>query len=482
MSRRFLAFLVSLVLAFALLAGCSQSAPAPTTAPATRPPAASAPTSASGPAQQATTPAASSAATPAATSAAAQSQFNWKQFSGQKIVLLVEQHPWTTAIQPLISQFETLTGIQVETQVFTEQQQRQKSQIALQAKSPEFDVFMSLKSFEGWKYARAGYYEPLEPYLNNPQLTPSDFDSKDFLAGAFNGEKIDGKLYGLPIIVEGPVIFYRSDLFKQYNIAPPKTMADIETAAAAIKKDSNGSIYGVTLRGLPQAVAYTFGPFYHNEGLQWLTSDNKPQLSDPKGVAALDYYGKLAREYGPPGVVQYSFYQSSSLFASGKVGMEIESSNELSTIIDPKSSQVVGKVDVIPFPPGPGGDHPTELQWGISMNAFSQHKDAAWLFMVWATSKQMEADLALKGIASPRASSWETSQFKASLTDQLRKDWAAAVQHTVAVGNAEVGPPAVDEPQVRQIIGDMVDSVILGQSTAADAAKKADAALAPLVK
>lgn len=480
MSRRHLAFLVSLVLALALLAGCSQSAPTPTAPPAAQPTAASAPTSAPAPAAQATTPAGTTA--PAGTSTASQGQFNWKQFSGQKIVLLVEQHPWTTAIQPYLSQFETLTGIQVSTEVFTEQQQRQKSQIALQAKSPEFDVYMSLKSFEGLKYAKAGYYEPLEPYLNNPKLTPPDYDAKDFLAGAFNGEKINGTLYGLPIIVEGPVIYYRSDLFKQYGITPPKTMADIETAAAAIKKDSNGSIYGVTLRGLPQAVAYTFGPFYHNQGLQWLSSDNKPQLSDPKGVAALDYYAKLARDYGPPGIVQYSFYQSSSLFASGKAGMEIESSNELSTIIDPKSSQVVGKVDVIPFPPGPGGDHPTELQWGISMNPYSQHKDAAWLFMVWATSKQMEADLALKGIASPRVSSWETSQFQASLTDQLRKDWAAAVQHTVAVGNPEVGPPAVDQPQVRQIIGDMVDSVILGQSTAADAAKKADTALAPLVK
>ncbi len=468
MNPRSFARLAPMILGVFLLAACSSTAPAsPTAAPAAKAPApaASAPTSA-----------------PAATSAPASGQFNWKQFSGQKIVLLLEQHPWTTAIQPYIPEFEKLTGITVETQIYTEQQQRQKSLIALQAKSPEFDVFQSLKSLEGWKYARAGYYEPLESYLSNPKLTPPDYDQNDFQAGPFNGEKIDGKQVGLPIIVEGPVIFYRKDLFQQYGVTPPKTMADIETAAAAIQKATNGEVKGVTLRGLPPAVAYTFGPFFHNEGLQWLSADGKSQLSDPKGVQAIDYYAKLANEYGPQGVVQYSFYQSSSLFASGKVGMEIESSNELSTILDPKNSQVVNKVGVIPFPPGPGGDHPTELQWGISMNAFSQHKGAAWLFMVWATSKDMQAKLALKGIASPRASSWKTPEFQASLDSPTRKEWADAVQHTLAVGNGEVGPPAVEEAQVRQIIGDMIDSVILKQATAADAAKKADAALDPLVK
>lgn len=470
--HRSLAFAATIALAIALVTSCSSAAPTPTAAPATKAPAAPAATTAP------------SGAAPAATSASAApaGQFNWKQFSGQKIVLLLEQHPWTTAIQPYLSEFENLTGIKVETQILTEQQQRQKSQIALQAKSPEFDVFQSLKSYEGWKYGRAGYYEPLESYLSDPALTPADYDQKDFLAGAFNGEKIDGKLFGLPTIVEGPVIFYRTDLFQQYNVTPPKTVADIEKAAAAIKNGTKGDIAGVTLRGLPASVAYTFGPFFHNQGLDWLTADRKPQMSSPKGVEAIDYYSKLAREYGPPGIVQYSFYQSSSLFASGKVGMEIESSNELSTIIDPKNSQVVGKVGVIPFPPGPGGDHPTQLQWGISVNAFSQNKKAAWLFMVWSTSKKMQADLALKGIASPRSSAWETPEFKASTGDQLKKDWAAAVQHTVSAGTGEVGPPAADQPQVRQIIGDMIDSVILNQATAADAAKKADAALAPLVQ
>ncbi len=477
-----LAFLATFVIGALLLAAACSSGSAPAPSDSSKP-AAPAATSASAPeAAPAATKAPAAAPAPASTSAPASAQFDWKQFSGQKIVLLLEQHPWTTAIQPYIPEFEKLTGITVETQIFTEQQQRQKSLIALQAKSPEFDVFQSLKSLEGWKYARAGYYEPLESYLSNPKLTPPDYDQSDFLAGPFNGEKIDGKLVGTPIIVEGPVIFYRKDLFQKYNVTPPKTMADIETAAAAIQKATNGEVRGVTLRGLPPSVAYTFGTFFHNQGLQWLTADGKSQLSDPKGVQAIDYYTKLARDYGPEGVVQYSFYQSSSFFASGKVGMEIESSNELATILDPKSSQVADKVGVVPFPPGPGGDHPTELQWGISMNAFSQHKGAAWLFMAWATSKKMQADLALKGIAGPRDSSWKTPEFQTSLNSPTRKEWADAVQHTLANGNGEVGPPAVEEAQVRQIIGDMIDSVILQQATALDAAKKADAALDPLVK
>ncbi|WAH35187.1 ABC transporter substrate-binding protein [Alicyclobacillus dauci] len=400
--------------------------------------------------------------------------FNWKQDSGQTINLLVEQHPWTTAIKPYISEFENQTGIKVNLEIYPEQQARQKALISLQSHSSDFDVFMSLKSLEGLQYQKAGYYTDLTPFLNNPKLTAPGYNLSDFENGPLAGETINNKLVGLPIIVEGPVIFYRKDLFSKYNIPIPKTISDLTTAAAQIEKDTNGSIYGITLRGLPAAVAYTYGPFFHDMGAHWYNSNGKSDLASPSGVKALQLYADLASQYGPPGVVNYTFTQSSSLFEQGKVGMELDSSNEFSSLTNAQQSRVSNDIGVIPFPAGPGGNHPTELQWGISMNSFSQHKDAAWLFMQWSTSQSMQLKLAMKGIASPRTSSWSDPQFQATLKNDEYKQWADAVTETLKNGDPNVGPPAVNESQVRTIIGNMVDSVILKQSTAEQAAQSAD--------
>jgi multiple sugar transport system substrate-binding protein len=95
--------------------------------------------------------------------------------------------------------------------------------------------------------------------------------------------------------------------------------------------------------------------------------------------------------------------------------------------------------------------------------------------MQWATSKAMEARLALKGIAPPRASVADSPAYKAWL-DQLpaRGEWQMLIDTMAATGTSEVGPPIDRQPQARQIIGEAVDHVLLGQASAKDAACQAD--------
>lgn len=409
-------------------------------------------------------------------------QANSSTTKGETITLLASKHPWTTSIQPYLQDFEKQTGIKVNVQMLTEQQTRDKALMTFQAKSPDVDVFMSLKSLEGLAYEKAGYYEPLDNYVKDEKQTPKTYKFEDFMKGPIDGERVEGKLVGIPIIVEGPVVYYRKDLFNQYNIPVPQKLDDLVTAAKTIKEKSNGEVIGAAIRGLPPSVAYTFGPFIHNMGIEWLDKNGQPNFDKPEAVKAIELYSTLAGQYGPPGVVNNSFYQSSSLFAQGKVAMEIESSNELSTITDPSGSRVIDKLGVIPIPPGPGGNHPTILQWGISISAFSQHKDAAWKFVQWATSPEMQLKLAQKGIASPRQSSWDNQEFKNSLKETYQKEWAAALENVMQNGNPEVGPPAVQEAEARKVLGDAIDTVILGQVTPEKASQNIQQQLVEVLK
>src|SRR5699024_1001105 len=149
----------------------------------------------------------------------------------------------------------------------------------------------------------------------------------------------------------------------------------------------------ITLRGAAPAIAFDFGPFFHGEGLEWTNDDGTANFDQPGAVEAIDKYATLVRDFGPNGVINYSFTESSNLFAQGKVAMELESSNELNSVFDPEKSTVSDSVGVAKMPAGSVEAAPTALSWGVTMSPFSENKDAAWEFLQWATSPETQLEL-----------------------------------------------------------------------------------------
>ena len=62
----------------------------------------------------------------------------------------------------------------------------------------------------------------------------------------------------------------------------------------------------------------------------------------------------------------------------------------------------------------------------------------------------------------------------------MREAWAGLLKQMGATGTSEVGPPLERQPQAREIVGDAVDSVLLGQASAHDAACNADKQIAAM--
>jgi multiple sugar transport system substrate-binding protein len=393
---------------------------------------------------------------------------------GNAINLVMSNHPWQRGIEPLIDRFEQESGITVNVQTFAEQQTRDKIQLNLQSRSAAMDVYMTLPSREGPVFASSGYYEPLDDHLAK---APAEYEATDFGRGAIEGMKVDGATYALPINVEGPVLYYRTDLFEQWGLTPPKTVDELMATAAAIK-GRTADVTPITLRGSSAALPFTFGPFFHGTGLEWTDEQGSPNFDDPRAAEAIDQYATLAREYGPPGVINYSFTESSTLFAQGKAAMELESSNELNSVIDPGSSTVADHVGVVPVPAGSAGPAPTVLSWGIAMSPFSQNKDAAWRFMQWATSPETQLELAKADIAPPRRSVAEDPAYTDARNTPTHQQWRAAVADLQENGNVEVGPVGANAPAMRKTIGDAVGKAILGEASPEQAAAEIQTGLA----
>ena len=416
-------------------------------------------------------------ATLAAHPGAAHAQdFNWKKFQGKTVTFLANNNPVANAILKHKADFEAQTGITLKVDAYQEQQMRQRMVTVMNSKSDEVDLFMSLPSREGLQFAKAGWYANLSDYIKS--ASAKDYDFADISPGLVKDASVNGQVMGVPLNIEGPVLYYRKDLFAKCGVALPRSLTELDAVAAKLKACDAGVTPFVS-RGLKPALPFTYSVFLHNMGGSYIKG-GKSQLCSKEGQASLDLYAKMLKDYGPPGVVNYSFYQISGLYKEGKAAMAFESSNELSSVMD--GGARLKDTGIAVLPAGPGGSHPTVIGWTMSVSNYSKNKEAAWYFVQWATSKAMQEKLALEGIAPPRAAVAGGADFKKWMDEQpVRKEWVAAVNELGKTGTSEVGYPIVANPASREFVGQAVNELLLGQKPVAQACADADKQLDALI-
>lgn len=404
-------------------------------------------------------------------------QFDWQAHKGETITFLANNNPVSTAILKYKDDFAKLTGINLRVDSYQEQQMRQRLLTVMNARSNEVDIFMTLPSREGAQFAAAGWYLDLNPMAKDKASPDYDFSGLSpalVQAGTFNDE-----LTGIPLNIEGPLLYYRTDIFAKCKAEPPKTIDEIASVAKTIK-ECDSSITPFASRGLKPALPYTFSVFLHNMGGSYM-KDGKSNLCSAEGKKALSTYAGLLADYGPPGVVNYSFYQLTSLYRAGRSAMSFQSSNEFPSVME--GGARLNDTAILPLPPGDGGSHPTAIGWSLAVSKFSAKPDAAWYFVQWATSPEMQAKLALEGIAPPRNSVAKDPDYRKWLEQEpIRQQWQQAIDHLAEAGTSEVGYPIIKNPESREFIGQAVDSILLGSSTVDQACAEADEKLNALIQ
>jgi multiple sugar transport system substrate-binding protein len=402
-----------------------------------------------------------------ADAAAVPEGFDWRAYEGEEIRFLANKHPWTDAIEEYLPQFEEETGITVNLEVLPEDQFRQKVLVELTTGAGTVDVFMSMPPQEGLKFHSAGWYEPLQDYIANPNLTSPDYDAGDFLAGVMGAETIGGDVIGIPIMMENEVLYYRKDLFAEMGIEPPKTMEELEEVAAMLT-DKENDFYGFVARGKGAAAVTQFSTFLYNFGGEWLNENREPIINQPEAVEAFDLYGRLLREYGPPGSTNNHWYEASGILAQGKAAMYTDANSLFSVVENPESSTVVGNIGYAMMPEGPAGNHPYVSVWGISMASSSQNKEPSWYLMQWLTSKDIVKNAQMKGVPGGRRSVWEDPDGASAFP----ADWVETFVQSNEIAYPYDRPPVVAVSEVRDTIGKVIVTSIEGGDVqaAADAA------------
>lgn len=400
---------------------------------------------------------------------------DWRQFEGAEIRLLMNKHPFTTFIEPKIPEFEELTGITVNMEVFPEDQFRDKRLIELNA-GANVDGFMIMPGQAKLHYWKAGWLAPLEEYIADPDLTEIEkWDRDDFFAGPMDGASIEGHQIGVVINAEASLLSYRKDLFEEYDVKVPETMEELEEAAKFFhgKVVGDKEMIGITLRGMKAAATSQFVDFLYSFGGSWTDAEGNANIDSPESIAAFEFYGKLLREYGPQGPTMYHWAESTSTFMDGTAAMIFDANVFKSLYEDPAESKVVGKVGYTTIPAGPAGKVPHVSNWSLaaSGSASEEQQKATWLFIQWATNKENALGSLLAGVPAGRESAWTDPKFVE--TDET-PDWTAGSLESFDIGQPQWNPPVLNVSEIRDIIGQVIVDAIDGKDVKASAEAAAE--------
>ena len=385
--------------------------------------------------------------------------FNWDSYRGKKIKLICNKHPWIDLITPMLPDFERLTGITVDINIYPEDQFRAKLEVELVSEISDVDILMIMPGQDLAKYTSADWLFPLNKFINSRETLWPDYEIEDFYASAFNTGIKNSDIYAIPILLETSLLAYNKEIFKRYGVLVPKTMEELENAAKKIFYESNGEIYGITMRGKSPSVTSQWVDFLHSFGGEWLNEDHDASVNTTQAIKATDFYGRLLRLYGPKSATSNTWYENISIFIQGKAAMIYDASVFKSIYEDNKISKIAGKVGYAMIPKGDKGAIPHVSNWGLGIYSGSKNKEAAWLFIQWATSKEIALKGLLVGIPAARISAWESPEFKK--TDNL-SSWTYSSIESYKVASIYWNPPVVSVAECREVMGDAIVRSILG--------------------
>jgi len=138
---------------------------------------------------------------------------------------------------------------------------------------------------------------------------------------------------------------------------------------------------------------------------------------------------------------------------------------------DPTKSKVVGKVGYGVMPPGPKAQHSALFGDGMAISAFTKKKEAAWLYVQWATNKEMQARNLIGGYGSPaRNSSFETAK---TATLKAPRDWLDCMSGSIKIARPGL-PEIVAVTEFRDIYGIGLTNMLQGADPATELKKASE--------
>jgi sn-glycerol 3-phosphate transport system substrate-binding protein len=327
--------------------------------------------------------------------------------------------------------------------------------------------------------------EPFDPYIaKDPELKRA---VSDFFPAFMMNSTLDGKVYSLPFQRSTPILYYNKEAFREAGLDPekPPTTWDelVEYAKRLTKRDASGRAvrYGVAIptedrsTWLLEALTIQAGGLLYDpagRGCKVLV-DTEPVR---KGI---QFKADLAQKYevSPKGVVAWGTTPGD--FAAGKVAMIYHSTGSLGFIRN-NANFAFGTAflpKLVRFGTPTGG-----ANFYLFKGQDPAKREATLRFIKFMTSPELQARWAIdSGYVAARRSSWSRP-----IMQEYVGKWPQALVAREQLAYAKAELPVYNLQQVKDIIAQAEQEVVLGRKEVRQATREAQAkvneALRPFCK
>ncbi|MEU0299566.1 extracellular solute-binding protein [Streptomyces sp. NPDC006175] len=301
-------------------------------------------------------------------------------------------------------------------------------------------------------------------------------DAKDTDPTAKQSVTVNGQVYGAPLFVGVRALYYRTDVFEELGMKPPKTQDELISTARKIHQEKP-DLYGLAVGG-----AYTYGamPFIWAQGGELAEETGvtyRSAINSAKARKGIEAYTSLFGDDNCPAAKCAAMGGNATVtaFASGKAAMAIGGDFSHAAV---EAGKVKGKYAVVPLPGAKKDSIAPAFAGGNNIGVLksSSHRTLAVDLMKSLTGKKTQAKM------------FDAMGFLPTYTDVLdtaaeKEPFVGPFVDTLGAGAKFVpASPAWGQIDASLVLPTMFQEIVSGRKDVAaasdDAAKKMDAAFA----
>ncbi len=358
-------------------------------------------------------------------------------------------------------------GVKIEVEVggATSEQQQQYLNTVLASKDSALDVVL-IDVIRPAQWAAAQWAEPLDGYLG----AEKDAVMAKYVPAYREANIVNGKVIALPYFADVQLLYYRKDLLEKHGLTPPKTWAELKTAAQKIQgAEGNPNLSGFQTAGAPiEGTVCTYLVPMWGAGGELTDKAGKLSLNTEAARKPFELWADLkAANVTPANLAEIPTDRIRQNFQAGNLVFAMTWGYVWNRAENDPDSQVKGKTAVVPLPGFTADKAATCIGgWQLAVSSFSKNKAEAVKFARFLSSPEvskMQAILASHMPVFPEVYT-DPDVLKAN---PWFKDALPVVQ------TARARPVTPSYPQVSEVMRTNMNAFLAGTKTA-------DAALAEM--
>ncbi len=393
--------------------------------------------------------------------------FDWKQCEGTILNFICEDNINANILSKECEKFTEVTGIKVNIKRMDFNTLEEKINMEFISKTAQFDLiyvdpYKTLNRFsDGLEDLNIYEKDPTLPHIvggfdsfSKEQMEVcSYFDNKD-------------KVFTIPFDSTTMILFYRQDIFDEYKEQMKQDLGfepnpgssnftwdqfiEVSKWISDNVKNDQVKCGSITMSAKHNSIYTAFSTVLSAYGGDYFDNDKTVSLGTNSGSEIQSYTSEFKTALqkfkeiialNPENERGYSWDEVVNAFTKGEVAMMINWDENISAV---ENSVVAGKVGYSILPKGSQRSSNIYGGSGIGINSYasSKNKLAAWMFIVWATSPEVQ-------MKSFTAKEGGTLPTRTALREMIKKEYSEEMPQVTAMYMAQEKENAYYRPKMK---------------------------------